>query len=98
MANPLYSMLMGSIPQQSVTSFPQNMSFSPPMFQNPLQKMNYIMQAMSNPAAFVRQNLPEIPNEILNDPNQILQYMKQNMGLTDQDIRNASMQIPPRFR
>ena len=98
MAKSIYSMLMGSNPQQPVTSSPQNMSFLPPMFQNPLQKMNYIMQAMSNPAVFVRQNLPEIPNEILNDPNQILQYMKQNMGLTDQDIRNASMQIPPRFR
>lgn len=65
-------------------------------FQNPFQKMNYIMQAIRNPAAFVRQNLPGIPEEAFNDPtgNGVLQYMRQNLGVTDQDIQNAANQMP----
>ena len=65
-----------------------------PQFQNPIQKMNYIMQAMRNPAAFVKQNISGIPDQILNDPNQILQYMQQNCGVTQADIQRASSQIP----
>lgn len=63
-------------------------------FQNPIQKANYIRQAMINPAAFVRQALPNLPAEIANDPNQILNFMRQNMGVTDMDIQNAMSQIP----
>ncbi len=61
-------------------------------FQNPLQRLSYIMQAMRNPAAFVRQNLPGIPEQAFNDPtgNGVLQYMQQNMGVTAQDIQNAA--------
>ncbi len=71
---------------------PQNPGFSRMQFQNPLQKMYFIMQAMRNPAAFVRQNLPQIPQEAYNDPtgNGVLQYMMNNMGVTQQDIQNVS--------
>lgn len=71
-------------------------AYSAPSFQNPIQKMNYIMQAMRNPAAFVRQHLPGIPADAFNDPtgNAVLQYMQQNMGLTQQDIQRAASQIP----
>lgn len=65
-----------------------------PQFQNPIQKMNYIMQAMRNPAAFVKQQLPGIPDQILNDPGQILQYMQQNCGVTQADIQRVASQIP----
>lgn len=67
-----------------------------PQFSNPLQKMSYILQAMQNPAEFVRQNLPGIPNEAYNDPtgNSVLQYMMNNMGVTQTDIQNAANQIP----
>lgn len=68
-----------------------------PQFQNPMQKMNYIMQAMRNPAAFVRQHL-NIPDQIANDPNAILQYMQSNMGVTQADIQNAAAQIPAGVR
>ena len=75
-----------------VNSQPQP-SNSGMMFQNPLQKANYILQAMQNPAAVVRQAIPGIPIDISNDPNRVLQYMKQNCGLTDIDIQAAISQI-----
>ena len=53
---------------------------------NPMQKMNYIMQAMTNPAAFIKQQFPDIPNDISNDPNQILSYLQRTRGITDQQI------------
>jgi hypothetical protein len=67
-----------------------------PQFMNPIQKMSFIMQAMQNPAQFVRQHIPGIPEQALNDPtgNSVLQYMQQNMGVTQQDIMNAQKQIP----
>lgn len=65
-------------------------------FANPIQKMNYIRQAMVNPAAFVRQHLPGIPEQALQDPtgNAVLQYMVSNMGVTQADIQNVRSQIP----
>ncbi len=63
-------------------------------FVTPMQRMAAIQQAMRNPAAFVLQNLSGIPAEIASDPNRILAYMKQNLGLTDADIQAAAAQIP----
>lgn len=82
--NPLYNMMYGN----------SGMPVSQPMFQNPIQKANYIMQAMTNPAAFVRQVIPNLPPEISYDPNQILQWMQQNGMVTQQDIQNAMSQMP----
>lgn len=86
---------INNIPSPQAPQMTQN-PYSPPVFQNPMQKMNYIMQAMRNPAAFVKQNLPGIPADAFNDPtgNAVLQYMQQNMGLTQQDIQRAASQIP----
>ena len=85
-----YDRINGIQPQQQV----QPQRYSGMMFQNPIQKANYIMQAMQNPAAFVRQALPGIPVDISNNTNAILQYMKQNCGLTDMDIQAAASQMP----
>lgn len=65
-------------------------------FANPMQKANYILQAMRNPAAFVRQNIPGIPEQAYNDPsgNGVLQYMMQHMGVTQQDVQRVSSQMP----
>jgi len=87
--NPLYNQLMGGqrpVQQQSISGGPR--------FANPIQKMNYILQAMRNPAQFVRQAIPDLPDNIANDPNQILQYLKQTRGVTDQQIQMAAGQIP----
>ena len=87
MPNPLYNMLMGNaVPQQRQQSGIQ--------FMNPLQKANYIMQAMQNPAAFVKQQIPDLPEEIANDPNKILGYLQQTRGITNEQIWNVAGMIP----
>lgn len=63
---------------------------SRPMFQNPVQKMQYIMQAMQNPAAFVKRAIPDLPENIANNPNMILRYMQQTRGITDSQIQEAA--------
>lgn len=90
--NPLYQQMMGQMaPQmQQVGSH-----FSGARFQNPVQKMQYIMQAMTNPAAFVRQAIPDLPQEIANNPNQILQYLQQTRGITNEQIQQVAGSIPP---
>lgn len=95
--NPLYSMMMsGGMPGQTPRQTPQETAMGGTPFQNPIQRMNYILQAMQNPAQFVRQNLKGIPEQAFNDPtgNSVLQYMMNNMGVTQQDIQNAAYQIP----
>lgn len=79
--NPLYQALMGG------GGMPQ--SATPPLFNNPMQRAAYIMQAMQNPAAFVKQYFPDIPREIENNPGQILSYLQQTRGISDQQIQNA---------
>lgn len=105
MANPLYENMIASgvpgVPLMQPGQQPMGMpAMSGMQFANPLQKMNYIMQAMTNPAAFVRQHLPNIPEEAFRDPtgNRVLQYMQQNLGVTQQDIQNAQNQIPVQQR
>ena len=92
-AMPVQQPQMQPYPQQ--TSAPAG-ARSNASFNNPMQRMSQMMQAMQNPMAFVRQNLKGIPEELFNDPtgNSILQYMQSNMGVTQQDIRNAESQIP----
>lgn len=67
-------------------------------FQNPMQRMAYIMQAMRNPAAFVKQHIPDIPDEISNDPDAILSFLRQNKGLTDMDIQRVTGGYPNAYR
>lgn len=85
--NPLYQMLSGNIP------FAQQ-NYNGMQFQNPIQKANYIMQAMTNPAAFVRQAVPDLPPEISNDPNKILQYLQQTRGISNEQIQEVASYIP----
>lgn len=59
-------------------------------FQNPMQKMQYIINAMTNPAAFVKQQFPDIPENIQNNPNEILRYLQQTRGISDEQIRQIS--------
>lgn len=54
---------------------------------NAYQRANQIMQSMQNPAAFVKQQFPDVPDNILNDPNQVLQYLQQT-----RNISNAQLQ------
>lgn len=54
---------------------------------NAYQKVNQIMQSMQNPAAFVKQQFPDIPDNILNDPNQILHYLQQTRNISNEQIQ-----------
>lgn len=95
--NPLYQQLMSAgIPQRGYNSQPLSITSRSLRFQNPMQKMQYIMQAIQNPVAFIRQAIPGIPEQAYNDPtgNSILQYMMRNMGVTSQDIQNAANSVP----
>ena len=60
----------------------------PMNYRNPLQMMQSFAMAM--------RNLPGIPEQAFNDPtgNSVLQYMMQNLGVTQQDIQNAANQMP----
>lgn len=46
-------------------------------FQNPAQ---FIMNAMANPAAFVQEQFPDVPENIRNNPNAVLNYLQQTRG------------------
>ena len=61
------------------------------MPQNPMQRA---IQAMINPAAFVKQVFPDIPPQIQNDPNQILSYLQQTKNISNSDIQNLVSQYP----
>lgn len=92
--NPLQHILGGQVPNAQPMQQQMPMGQSGMRFQNPMQKMQFMMQAMRNPAAFVKNVFPDIPDNIMNDGNQVLNYLKQSRGITDQDIRNVQSQMP----
>ena len=61
---------------------------------NPLQKLQQAYQAMANPAAFVRNAFPDIPAQIQNNPNQILQYIQQTRNISPAQINQLVSQYP----
>lgn len=96
--NPLYEKLYGGARGQN-TSLPRMMNPDPNMangraFATPVQKMSMMLQAMRNPAQFVRNAIPDLPAEIANDPNRILQYLQQTRGITNEQIQQIAGQIP----
>lgn len=61
---------------------------------SPIQKMNTIMQAMRNPAQFVKQQFPDIPDTMMNDPNQVLQYLQQTRNISNDQLAMLMNQFP----
>lgn len=49
-------------------------------FQNPMQQMSYVMNAMRDPAAFILEQFPDVPENIRNNPNEVLAYLQQTRG------------------
>ena len=86
--NPLYNIIMSGQLGQT-PGFSQQ-----PM--NPMQKMQLMMQAMTNPAAFVKRVFPDIPDQIQNNPNQVLQYLQQTRNIPDSQIQQLSQAYPYR--
>jgi len=86
--NPWYERITGNmIPMQGQQSFG-------PVFQNPIQKAAYIMQALTNPAAFVKQQFPDVPDGIANDPIQVRNYIMQSRGISEQQLQQIMNQYP----
>ena len=52
------------------------------------QRANQIMQTMQNPAAFVKHQFPDVPDNILNDPNQVLRYLQQTRNISNEQLQN----------
>lgn len=82
--NPLFQQLTGGMMPQQIPA-PSNMM-------NPLQRINFVRQAMANPALIIKQRFPDIPDQIMNDPGKILNYLQQTRGITDQDIQQITLQ------
>lgn len=60
----------------------------------PVQRAAFVMQAMTNPAAFVKQQFPDIPNEIINNPQEIFNYLQRTRGISQADIQKAQAENP----
>lgn len=58
----------------------QKPSSQPIRFQNPIQQMQYIMNAMRNPVVFVSEQFPDVPENIRNNPDAVLNYLSQTRG------------------
>lgn len=65
-----------------------------PVFANPAQKAQYIMNALMNPAAFAKQQFPDIPDNISNNPSAILAYLQQTRGIPMSQINQLNSQNP----
>ena len=89
--NPLYEMIMGRGVAQNT---PAPSFYAGMGAQNPMQRAMLIQQAMQNPAAFVSRAFPDIPEGIRHDPNQILNYLQQSRGISDQQIQQIRNMIP----
>lgn len=87
MNNPWYNSVNGGSSAQQPRPSQQ------PAAMNPFQKMQRVMQAMQNPLNAVRQLYPDVPAN-MTDPNQIMRYVMQSRGVTDQDLQNVAGQIP----
>ena len=99
--NAWYDRVNGMRPQNNPYQAPMQNGPVPysggPMFQNPMQKMQYIMQVMTNPAAFVKQQFPDIPDNILNDPNQVGPYIQKRLGVSNQQVQQIRQNPYPSY-
>lgn len=85
------SILQNIMPGMATNAAPSG-NFQGPM--NPIQQFNSFMQAMTNPAAYLKQKFPDIPDEIQNDPNQILAYLQKTRGISNEDVQKTIGSMP----
>lgn len=74
-----------------INAIPQVQKAQTPQKMNPMQQMQFAMNAMRNPAAFIQEQFPDVPENIRNNPNAILNYLAQTRGnRMAQDIQQVS--------
>ena len=81
--NKWYNRIVNNIPnpQSNITKF-----------QNPVQQAQYIMNAIRNPAVFIQEQFPDVPEDIRNNPNDVLNYLQKTRGnKLMQDIQRISV-------
>lgn len=81
-------------PQQA----PPQAQPAPFRMMNPMQRMNWLMQAMQNPAQTVLNAFPDIPQNIRFSPDQILRYLQETRGITNEQIRQMLGTAPGMMR
>ena len=60
-------------------------------YTNPVMK---VMHAMSNPIAVIKQAWPDIPDQMLNNPMQILNYIQRTRNIPSYQLQNIMRQYP----
>lgn len=70
-----------------------NMYGNPPVNSQPMNRMQMVMQAMRNPVAVIKQKFPDIPDYMMNNPGQILQYLQQTRNITNNQLQNLFSQM-----
>lgn len=66
---------------------------------NPLFIMNQantILQQFGNPQTLIQRFLPQVPQEIRNDPNQIISWLQQTGRVTPQMMQQAQQMMGKR--
>ena len=67
------------------------------MMNNPMNMMGMLQQLKANPAQFLMQRRFNLPQNIGNDPNAILNHLVQSGQVNQQQV-NAAYQMAQRFR
>lgn len=89
----------GSMPSPAnMNSFIPTVSSAPfnPAMMNPVQKMRYIMQAMTDPAGFIHRVFPDTSG--MNDANQIFNYLQQTRNISNEQIQQVSNQAQQAYQ
>jgi hypothetical protein len=63
---------------------------------NPMEMMNMVNTLRQNPMQFLMQRGFNVPGNLANDPNQIIQHLM-NTGQVSQDQYNRAMQMARNF-
>ena len=66
---------------------------NPFFMKNAMAQMGNLMQQMQNPQQLVQRIIPDVPKEIMNDPNQIINWLQQTGRITPQQIQQAQMMM-----
>lgn len=67
-----------------------SIAYKPPMQR--MQQVSEIMKAVTNPAQFAKSQFPDIPDDIINNPQAILGYLQQTRGIGNAQLQQILQQ------